>query len=58
VLKDVGGLTNVLVVFFSIINYPFACFSSLLKAIKKLYLVRTKDKSLLKRSENNKKVTK
>jgi uncharacterized pyridoxamine 5'-phosphate oxidase family protein len=58
VTKDIGGLTNVLVVFFSVFNYPFASFSSLFKAIKKLYLVRTKDKSLLKRSKKYQKVSK
>lgn len=48
VAKDVGGLTNVLVVIFSLTNYPLANFSSLLKAIKRLYFVRSKDEKLFK----------
>ena len=46
-----------LVVIFSLTNYPLANFSSLLKAIKRLYFVRSKDKNLFKwKKSHNKKL--
>ena len=53
VAKDVGGLTNVLIVIFSLLNMPFAHFSSFIKSLKRLYLVRTKDKNLFKHKDQN-----
>ena len=50
--KDIGGMTNVLLVFFSIIVYPMANHSFMIRAIKRFYFVRTKDKKLF---EYNKK---
>ena len=45
-MKDIGGLTNVLLVFFSVMVYPFANYSFVLRSIKRLYLAKTKDKLL------------
>jgi hypothetical protein len=52
-VKDVGGLTNVLVVIFSLTNYPLANFASLIKAIERLYFARSKDKNLFKPKKNH-----
>ena len=51
--KDVGGLTNLLIVIFSLVNMPLASFSSFTKAIKRLYLAKTRDKTLFKHQEQN-----
>jgi hypothetical protein len=48
VAKDVGGLANILLLFFSLIIYPVSNFSFFLKAINKLYFARTKDNKLFK----------
>ena len=53
VAKDVGGLTNVMVVIFSLLNMPFANFSSFTKAIKRLYFAKTKDNKLFKHKDRN-----
>jgi hypothetical protein len=53
VVKDVGGLANVLIVIFSLTNYPLASFSSLVKAIERLYFAKSKDKNLFKPKKNH-----
>jgi hypothetical protein len=53
VVKDVGGLANVLIVIFSLTNYPLANFSSLVKAIERLYFAKSKDKNLFKPKKNH-----
>ncbi len=53
VAKDVGGLTNVMVVILSLLNMPFANFSSFTKAIKRLYFAKTKDNKLFKHKDRN-----
>jgi hypothetical protein len=53
VAKDCGGLTNVMIVIFSLLNIPLASFSSFTKAIKRLYFAKTKDSTLfLSKNEN------
>jgi len=53
VAKDCGGLTNVMIVIFSLLNMPLASFSSFTKAIKRLYFAKTKDSSLFKNKDQN-----
>jgi hypothetical protein len=53
VAKDCGGLINVLIVMFSLLNMPMANFSSFTKAIKKLYLAKTKDSSLFRNKDRD-----
>jgi hypothetical protein len=48
IARDIGGLANVLLIFFSQLIYPLAHFSFILKAIKKFYYAKTKDKTLFK----------
>jgi len=53
VAKDCGGLTNVMIVIFSLLNMPLANFSSFTKAIKRLYFAKTKDSTLFKSKDQN-----
>jgi hypothetical protein len=46
IAKDIGGLTNVLLVMFSLLIYPMANYSFFLRAIKRLYFAKTSDKKL------------
>lgn len=46
IARDVGGVVNVLLLFFSIVISPFASHSFLTKAISRLYYARTKDINL------------
>jgi hypothetical protein len=46
IARDVGGVANVLLLFFSIVTSPFASYSFMTKAISRLYYARTKDNNL------------
>jgi hypothetical protein len=46
IAKDVGGLINALFAIFSVITCPMANYSFILRAIKKIYILRTKDNDL------------
>jgi len=46
VARDIGGLTNVLIIILQTLVYPYAHHSFLLRSIKRLYTAKTRDKNL------------
>ena len=49
-LGDLGGVTRVLLSFFGIIFYPISRFLFIINSAQSLYLARTKDDNLLRKS--------
>ena len=46
IARDVGGVANALLLFFSVAASPFASHSFITKAISRLYFAKTKDNKL------------
>ena len=54
-LGDLGGVTEISLVLIGFLFNPISQFSYILKVLEKLYLVRTEDESLIKKSTMQKK---
>jgi len=48
-LGDLGGVTEVFMIFFSFLLMPISDHSFTMKAMKKLYIARTRDEDLFKK---------
>ena len=54
-ISELGGITKVVMFVFGFFLYPIAEHSFTLKALKKLYLAKSKDPILMKMSKKSKK---
>jgi len=50
-LGKLGGITNVMMLLFGFILFPISEHAFILKAAKKLFIARTKDKNLFKKDD-------